>query len=68
MRERSERERRNLLCCKAYGAHAAAKNALERLSSTTYPKWLADAFRDIADRTEPLGAALAEWRREASAP
>lgn len=55
--------RRNLLACKAYGANANAKTALERLKiQKRPPRWLVDYLQGIIDRTEELGPALACYR------
>lgn len=55
--------RRNLLVCKAVGAHANATAALQRLRAQKRPpKWLLKYLEGIAKRCEPLPAELAEWR------
>jgi hypothetical protein len=55
--------RRNLLCCKAIGAHANASAALKRLREQKRPaQWLVAALEGIIERTEPLGSALAGYR------
>lgn len=58
--------RRDLLVCKAVGAHATATAALERLRAQKRPpKWLLKHLEGIAKRCEPLPADLAEWRNTA---
>lgn len=55
--------RRNLLVCKAIGAHANAQAALQRLKAQKRPpKWLVAYLQGIIDRTEDLGPALACYR------
>lgn len=55
--------RRNLLVCKAVGANANAKAALNRLNHQKQPpRWLVEALQGIIDRTEELGPALACYR------
>lgn len=55
--------RRNLLVCKAIGANATAKVALDRLRlQKRPPKWLVAYLEGIIERTEPLGPALACYR------
>jgi hypothetical protein len=62
----SEYLRRNLLVCKAVGAHANAKAALKRLKAQKRPpKWLVGYLEGIISRTEPLSAALAHHRNNA---
>ena len=58
--------RRNLLVCKAVGAHANATAALDRLRGLKRPpKWLVEYLEGIVKRCEPLPHDLAEWRNNA---
>ena len=55
--------RRNLLVCKAIGANANAKAALERLQAQRRPaKWLVTYLEGIVERTEGMGGELACYR------
>jgi len=55
--------RRNLLHCKAVGAHANATVALIRLRSMKRPpKWLVASLEGIVERVDPLRAALVDYR------
>lgn len=55
--------RRNLLVCKAIGAHENAKAARTRvLAWKRPPVWLVDALDGIIDRTEGLAPELACYR------
>lgn len=58
--------RRNLLHCKAVGAHANTEAALKRLAAMKRPpKWIVAALEGIRDRVEPLQGALACYRSAA---
>lgn len=58
--------RRNLLVCKAVGANANAKAALQRLQAQRRPaKWLVNYLQGIIDRTESLPGELACYRAAA---
>jgi hypothetical protein len=55
--------RRNLLVCKAVGAHAGASKSLERLRRMKRPpKWLVKSLEGVVERAEPLVSALACYR------
>jgi hypothetical protein len=55
--------RRNLEVCKAVGANANAKAAIERLlKMKNKPVWMLVAMEGIRDRTEGLSKELAQWR------
>lgn len=60
-----EYQRRNLLVCSAYGAHAGVEAILARLSgSKRPPKWLVAGLLGIKERTAKLPTDLARWRDE----
>jgi hypothetical protein len=55
--------RRNQETAKAYGAHANATTALNRVKAMKRPpKWLVEYLDGIVSRTACLGAELAQWR------
>jgi hypothetical protein len=56
---------RNLLHCKAVGAHANARAALMKLRSQKRPpKWLVEYLAGIVERLEPVHAEMARHRDE----
>ena len=61
----SEYGRRNLLHCKAVGAHANARIAWLRLRrQKRAPKWLVTYLAGIVDRTKPVADEMAAHRDE----
>ena len=57
--------RRNLLHCKAVGAHANARAAWLKLRSLkNTPKWLDKAMAGIVERTKPVADEMAVHRDE----
>lgn len=58
--------RRNLLHCKAVGAHANASAALKRLRATKRPaQWLVRYLEGIIERCAPVALEMAKHRDEA---
>jgi len=58
--------RRNLLHCKAVGAHANARAAFLKLrGQKRAPQWLVRCLEGIVERTQPVADEMARHRDEA---
>jgi hypothetical protein len=64
-RDPFEYGRRNLLHCKAVGAHANARAACLKLRrQKRAPKWLVTYLEGIVERTQPVADEMARHRDE----